>query len=93
MRSDYNACNADELESLDNAMDVATLWDGIGRVLGIAFLVFMLWVLVFPGWRDSGGQEQEQTARERAWNPTQGNGVAGRWHWLANLRTRHGGHS
>lgn len=33
-------------------MNVGVLFDWMGRIFGIAFLLFMLLILFFPNWRD-----------------------------------------
>src|SRR4051812_44827377 len=44
----------------DRPMQVGMLWDWMGRIFGVAFILFMLYVLFFPG---SAEQEDETEAR------------------------------
>ena len=40
-------------------MDIGTTFDWIARVFGIAILLFMISVLIFPNWREPGEDADE----------------------------------
>ena len=49
-------------------MDVGEMFDWMGRIFGIAFLLFMLSVLFFPSWRELEADPEEPRA-ERSEEP------------------------
>jgi hypothetical protein len=50
-------------------MSVGTMFDWVARVFGFAFLLFMLYVLFFPSWREPPDDEDEQLT---SWNAEAG---------------------
>ena len=40
-------------------MNAGILFDWMGRIFGIAFLLFILSVLIFPNWRETGDVADE----------------------------------
>lgn len=46
-------------------MDIGTLFEWVARVFGLAFLVFMLLVLIIPSWHEPQRQRHASTPQFR----------------------------
>jgi hypothetical protein len=50
------------LSGTDQLMNIGTIYDWVGRVFGITFLLFMLFVLFFPSLRDTADKAEHEGA-------------------------------